>query len=64
MREAARKQVPALARYAVEETGYGRVEDKVKKNTLCVDKTPGTEILRPCLIGRRRPDADRARRSG
>src|SRR3954471_16080534 len=42
MREAARKLVPALARYAVEETGYGRVDDKVKKNMLCVDKTPGT----------------------
>ena len=47
MRETARKLVPALARYAVDETGYGRVEDKIKKNMLCVDKTPGTEILRP-----------------
>src|SRR6185503_9567387 len=47
MREAARKLVPALAKYAVEETGYGRVEDKLKKNMLCVDKTPGTELLQP-----------------
>jgi aldehyde dehydrogenase len=47
MREAARKLVPALARYAVEETGYGRVDDKVKKNMLCVEKTPGTEALQP-----------------
>src|SRR5262245_21746425 len=47
MRETARKLVPALARYAVEETGYGRVEDKLKKNMLCVDKTPGTELLQP-----------------
>jgi acyl-CoA reductase-like NAD-dependent aldehyde dehydrogenase len=47
MREAARKLVPALARYAVEETGYGRVEDKLKKNTLCIEKTPGTEALQP-----------------
>src|SRR5436190_3589516 len=47
MREAARKQVPALSKYAVDETGYGRVEDKLKKNLLCVDKTPGTEALQP-----------------
>jgi acyl-CoA reductase-like NAD-dependent aldehyde dehydrogenase len=47
MREAARKHVPALARYAVEETGYGRIDDKVKKNMLCVDKTPGPEALQP-----------------
>ena len=47
MRETARKLVPALARYAVEETAYGRVEDKLKKNMLCVDKTPGTELLQP-----------------
>ena len=47
MRETARKLVPALAKYAVDETGYGRVEDKLKKNMLCVDKTPGTELLQP-----------------
>jgi propionaldehyde dehydrogenase len=47
MREAARKLVPALAKYAVDETGYGRVEDKLKKNTLCIEKTPGTEALQP-----------------
>jgi aldehyde dehydrogenase len=47
MRETARKLVPALAKYAVEETGYGRIDDKLKKNTLCVDKTPGTEALQP-----------------
>ena len=37
----------ALSRYAVEETGLGRVEDKLTKNTLVADKTPGSEILRP-----------------
>src|SRR6516164_766482 len=47
MREAARKAVPQIARFAVEETGYGRVDDKVKKNTLVVDKTPGPELLAP-----------------
>jgi acyl-CoA reductase-like NAD-dependent aldehyde dehydrogenase len=35
-----------LARLAVEETGMGRVEDKLKKNLLVIHKTPGTEILR------------------
>src|SRR4029077_18162437 len=47
MRETARKHVPLLARFAVEETGYGRADDKVKKNLLCVDKTPGPELLAP-----------------
>ncbi len=37
----------ALARHTVEETGLGRVEDKINKNRLVADKTPGVEILRP-----------------
>jgi acyl-CoA reductase-like NAD-dependent aldehyde dehydrogenase len=36
-----------LARYAVEETGLGRYEDKLEKNKLVATKTPGCEILRP-----------------
>ncbi len=47
MRAAVRAQIRPLAEMAVKETGYGRVEDKVIKNTLAVDKTPGTEILSP-----------------
>jgi aldehyde dehydrogenase len=47
MREVTRKHLEDLARYAVEETGLGRYEDKLKKNTLVIEKTPGTEILRP-----------------
>ena len=47
MRETARKLIPQLAKYAVDETGYGRVEDKLKKNQLCADKTPGPEMLQP-----------------
>jgi len=35
-----------LSRYAVEETGLGRYEDKLNKNRLVAEKTPGTEILR------------------
>jgi acyl-CoA reductase-like NAD-dependent aldehyde dehydrogenase len=37
----------ALSRYAVEETGLGRYEDKLAKNKLVAEKTPGCEILRP-----------------
>ena len=47
MRETARAHVNELARYAVAETGYGRVDDKVQKNLLCINKTPGPEMLRP-----------------
>ena len=47
MRETVRKLTPQLAKYAVDETGYGRVEDKLKKNQLCADKTPGLEMLQP-----------------
>ncbi len=34
-----------LARLAVEETGLGRVEDKVAKNRLVAERTPGPEFL-------------------
>lgn len=36
-----------LAQQAHAETGLGRVEDKVKKNRLVTEKTPGTEVLKP-----------------
>ena len=36
-----------LSRYAVEETGLGRYADKLNKNRLVAEKTPGVEILRP-----------------
>ncbi len=47
MREATRKAAPELAQQAVAETGLGRVEDKIQKNLLCANKTPGLEILEP-----------------
>ncbi|PCJ17868.1 MAG: aldehyde dehydrogenase EutE [Candidatus Cloacimonadota bacterium] len=37
----------ALARMAFEETSLGRFEDKVEKNRLVIEKTPGTEDLQP-----------------
>jgi len=36
-----------LAQRAIEETGYGRFEDKIVKNKLVTEKTPGTEVLEP-----------------
>ncbi|SHI77642.1 aldehyde dehydrogenase family protein [Desulfofundulus thermosubterraneus] len=47
MREAALANVRLLAEMAVQETGRGRVEDKIMKNTLAAQKTPGTEDLKP-----------------
>ncbi len=37
----------ALAKAAHEETGLGRFEDKILKNQLVIEKTPGTEDLHP-----------------
>jgi len=47
MRECTRRNAEQLSVMAVEETGLGNVPDKIKKNLLCANKTPGTEILRP-----------------
>ncbi len=46
MRSTVREHAQQLAVMAVEETGLGRVDDKINKNLLVADKTPGTEILR------------------
>ncbi|HWO21345.1 MAG TPA: aldehyde dehydrogenase family protein [Kofleriaceae bacterium] len=46
MRKAVLANNEALARHAVEETGLGRYEDKIEKNKLVADKTPGPDILR------------------
>jgi aldehyde dehydrogenase len=47
VRAAMRANAELLARMAWEETRIGRVEDKIKKNHLVIDKTPGPEILQP-----------------
>ncbi|HNV68563.1 MAG TPA: aldehyde dehydrogenase EutE [Candidatus Ozemobacteraceae bacterium] len=47
MRKRAMERVEELARVGNEETGYGRVEDKIQKNKLAITKTPGIEDLRP-----------------
>jgi acyl-CoA reductase-like NAD-dependent aldehyde dehydrogenase len=45
MRVVGRKLAPELSRMAVAETGLGRVEDKIQKNLLVANKTPGMEVL-------------------
>ncbi len=45
MRKAAIDNAELLARMAHEETGYGRVADKIQKNLLSARRTPGIEDL-------------------
>src|SRR6266404_7210303 len=45
IRQSMREHGSALARMAHEETGLGRYEDKILKNQLVTDKTPGPEDL-------------------
>jgi propionaldehyde dehydrogenase len=47
MRKAMRLEAANLARLAVDETGLGRYEDKIAKNLLVTNKTPGPEELTP-----------------
>jgi len=39
--------VEVMSRLAVEETGLGRYSDKISKNLLVINKTPGPEIIEP-----------------
>jgi|CXWL01.1.fsa_nt_gi acyl-CoA reductase-like NAD-dependent aldehyde dehydrogenase len=50
MRETTRRHAEELARMAVEETKLGNVPDKISKNLLCANLTPGLEILKPIAI--------------
>ncbi len=47
MREVSKQEAQRLAELTVQETKMGRVDDKVKKNLLVAEKTPGVELL-PC----------------
>ncbi len=47
IRRLARENAQVLAYEAWKETGMGRYEDKIQKNLLNANKTPGTEILTP-----------------
>jgi acyl-CoA reductase-like NAD-dependent aldehyde dehydrogenase len=50
IRNAMREHGDALAREAYEETGLGRYQDKILKNQLVTEKTPGTEDLQPHAV--------------
>ncbi len=50
IRRAARANARRLAEMAVDETGMGRIEDKVRKNLLVADRTPGPEALAPSAM--------------
>lgn len=45
VRAVGRAEAETVARLAVLETGLGRVDDKVRKNLLVAEKTPGVEVL-------------------
>ncbi|MFQ5893646.1 MAG: aldehyde dehydrogenase family protein [Nitrospinota bacterium] len=45
MRRVCRENFESLARLAAEETDLGRIEDKVAKNRLVTERTPGPEFL-------------------
>ncbi len=47
MRRESHQHVQYLSDEAVKETGLGRADQKVSKNRLVIDKTPGPEILEP-----------------
>jgi len=47
VRSATRAKARELADMAAEETGIGRAEDKLLKNLLVIEKTPGPEDLEP-----------------
>ncbi|MBF0297936.1 MAG: aldehyde dehydrogenase EutE [Oligoflexia bacterium] len=47
IRKYAREDVSRLSQMAKDETGLGRVDDKIKKNLLAINKTPGIEDLNP-----------------
>ena len=50
MRQAMRENAESLAKAAHDETGLGRYEDKVVKNRLVIEKTPGLEDLAPSAV--------------
>ncbi len=47
VREVTRRNVVELSHQTVEETKMGRADDKINKNLLAANHTPGTESMRP-----------------
>lgn len=50
IRELTLEEAEAMAVLGVEETGMGRVSDKIIKHQLVANKTPGTEDLKPAVM--------------
>jgi len=50
IRRSMREHAAELGRFAWEETGLGRPDDKREKNLLVTDKTPGPEDLEPRVV--------------
>ncbi len=50
MRQSMLDNCDALAKAAFDETGYGRYEDKIVKNRLVTERTPGLEDLAPIAV--------------
>lgn len=50
IRATLRRHAEELSRMAVDETGLGRVADKIQKNLLVINKTPGPEFLEPMAV--------------
>ncbi len=52
IRDICRANIKELSRMGVEETKMGRYEDKLRKNNVAIEKTPGIEDLDPiCFTG-------------
>jgi len=52
IRQTVREEAATIAEMAVQETGLGRAEDKIQKNLLVGERTPGVEILESrCATG-------------
>lgn len=65
IRKAGLENAKAFAEIAHNETGMGRVSDKIAKNILVCERTPGTECLSPMAIsGDMGPDPYRKRSLG
>ncbi len=47
MRRAVLENLESISREAMEETGFGRTDDKIAKNRLAAEMTPGVEDLEP-----------------
>lgn len=50
IRELTKNEAETMAKLGVEETGMGRVDDKIIKHLLVAEKTPGTEDLHPTAM--------------